>query len=135
MDYKNKNFAILGFGVEGESVANFLLEKGATVSIFDVRDRETFDQNKISEFESKGVSFQFSYPEDFTKFDYVVRSPGVSTLSSVIEKVKKQGVKVTSAVQMFLDLCPCPVIGVTGTDGKTTTSSLQQLTQQLIFLS
>ncbi|HVZ11414.1 MAG TPA: UDP-N-acetylmuramoyl-L-alanine--D-glutamate ligase [Patescibacteria group bacterium] len=125
MDFKNKNAAILGFGVEGESVANFLLTKKAHVSIFDVRKKEALDADKIKLFEKAGAVFKFDkYPDSFEKYDFVVRSPGVSPTSTVIERIREQRVEITSATKMFFDLCPCPIIGVTGTKGKGTTSTL-----------
>ncbi len=125
MDFKGKKVAVLGFGVEGESVVNFLLKQGSQVSILDARSEEKFESAKIDEFKSKGVSFQFEkYPQDFSEFGLVVRSPGISPLSAVIERVKKQGIEVTSATKIFFALCPCPIIGVTGTKGKGTTSTL-----------
>lgn len=124
-DFKNKKVAILGFGMEGISAANFLLEKGATVSIIDVRSEEKFDKESVESFKERGVDFKFnSYPDDFSMFDFAVRSPGINFLSAIIKKIKSQGVEVTSATKIFFDLCPCPIIGVTGTKGKGTTSSL-----------
>jgi len=102
MDFKNKKVAILGFGIEGESSINFLLKKKAKASVIDVRGREQFEKEKIAEFEKKGVDFKFdAYPDDFSKFDLIVRSPGISPLSKVIEKVKKQGIEVTSPTKIF----------------------------------
>src|SRR3972149_12198356 len=125
MEFKGKRVAILGLGQEGESAADFFIEKRAKVSVFDVRSEDKFEQDKLEKFREKGISFQFdSYPKDFSEFDLVVRSPGISPLSSVIEKVKSQGKEVTSVTKIFFDLCPCPIIGITGTKGKGTTSSL-----------
>ncbi len=125
MDFKNKKIAILGFGVEGESALNFLDSRGAKITVIDVRSRDTFEDEKISAFEKKGIRFIFdSYPSDFSEFELVVRSPGISPLSKVMEKIKQKNIKVTSATQIFFDLCPCPIIGVTGTKGKGTTSTL-----------
>lgn len=123
--FKDKKFAILGFGEEGQSTAKFLEGIGVEFSVFDVRREDQLDSKKIKEFRKKGIKFKFdSYPEDFSSFDEVIRSPGISSLSAVIEKIKKQGVKVTSGTKIFFDLCPCPIIGVTGTKGKSTTSTL-----------
>ena len=124
-DLKNKNVAVLGFGVEGESIARFLLENGSRIFIIDVRREDKFDPSKIAEFKKQNVEFQFdSYPEDFLKFDIVLRSPGISSMSAVIERIKKQGVEVSSSTKIFFDLCPCKIIGVTGTKGKSTTATL-----------
>ena len=125
MDFKDKRVAVLGFGIEGASVVNFLLKQDARVSILDVRSEDSFEQEQLDELRKKGVVFQFdSYPQDFSMFDLVVRSPGVSVLSSIVEKIKKQGIVVTSVIKIFFDLCPCPIIGVTGTKGKGTTGAL-----------
>ena len=125
MEFKDKKVAILGFGGEGASAANFLIDKRARVFVFDVRSEDKFEQDKLEKFREKGISFKFnSYPQDFSMFDLVVRSPGVSVLSSIVEKIKKQGIVVTSVIKIFFDLCPCPIIGVTGTKGKGTTSAL-----------
>ncbi len=125
MEFKGKKVAVLGFGTEGESAALFLLKSGAKVYVFDVRHEDQLDQQRANDLKEKGVVFQFdAYPNDFFSFDLVVRSPGISPLSAVIEKVRKQGVEVTSATKIFFDLCPCPIIGVTGTKGKGTTASL-----------
>jgi UDP-N-acetylmuramoylalanine--D-glutamate ligase len=123
--FSDKNVAIIGFGVEGESSVKFLLNNGAKVTVIDARSQEKFEKEKIKNLESQGVKFIFdSYPKEFTEYDLVVRSPGVSPLSAIIEKIKSHGIEVTSATQIFFDLCPCPIIGITGTKGKGTTSTL-----------
>src|SRR3990167_2727884 len=125
MDFKNKNVAVFGFGQEGESVVNFMLGQKARVSVFDVRSEDKFDREQISRLKEKGVEFRFDkYPESFSGFDCVVRSPGISPLSQVFEKIKKEAIAVTSATKIFFDLCPAPIIGITGTKGKGTTSTL-----------
>ena len=79
MEFKDKKVAILGFGGEGASAANFLIDKRARVFVFDVRSEDKFEQDKLEKFREKGISFKFnSYPQDFSMFDLVVRSPGVS---------------------------------------------------------
>jgi len=125
MDFKGRRVGILGFGVEGESAARFLLARGAKVSVFDVRSEDTFDHDTVKKLRAQKVEFKFdAYPEEFPKLDFVVRSPGISPLAAVIEKIKKQNISITSATQIFFDLCPCPIVGVTGTKGKGTTSTL-----------
>lgn len=124
-EFKDKKFAILGFGEEGQSIARFLESQGAKFSVFDVRSEKQLDTRRINIFRKKGVKFQFDkYPGDFSSFDVVIRSPGISPLSAVIEKIKSQNIKVTSSTKIFFDICPCPIIGVTGTKGKSTTSTL-----------
>lgn len=125
MDFNGKNVAVLGFGVEGESSINFILKKSAKITVIDVRSESKFESQKIAELREKGIEFIFDkYPSDFSKFDIVIRSPGISVLSAVISKVKSQKIDITTTTQIFFDLAPCPIIGVTGTKGKGTTSTL-----------
>ena len=101
IDFKNKKIAVVGEGLEGKSNADYLRKQGAKVTILDQNQGE-------------------NYLNDLNSFDLVVRSPGVH-----ISKLKgAPKVKITSQIKLFMELCPCPVIGVTGTKGKGTTSSL-----------
>ena len=102
MDFKNKNIAVIGGGVEGLSSADYLKKHGAEVTILDKKDSE-------------------DYLKDLDKYDFVVRSPGIK-LSDLEKYVSKD--KITSQTKLFFDLCPAKIIGVTGTKGKGTTSSL-----------
>lgn len=124
-EFKGKKVAVLGFGVEGQSSASFFLRHGLGVSVFDTAREDKFEQEKIKDFEKKGVKFKFEkYPKSFQGFDLLVRSPGISTDSTVIAQAVKENVIITSSTKIFFDLCPCPIIGVTGTKGKSTTSAL-----------
>jgi UDP-N-acetylmuramoylalanine--D-glutamate ligase len=102
MNFKGKKIAVLGIGVEGESTVKFLKKQGAKVI--------QLDKNKDK-----------SYLEGLNQYDLVVRTPGIKVLE-LAKKVDPQ--KITSQTRLFFDLCPCPIIGVTGTKGKGTTSSL-----------
>ena len=122
---ENKKIALLGFGVEGESSASYLVSKNAKVVVFDPRDKIDSDSKTIDHLEQEGVEFIFGrYPENFSDFDLVLRSPGIKLSSSIIQKALNEGKVVTSQTQLFFDLCPAPIIGVTGTKGKGTTSTL-----------
>ena len=100
--FKGKQIAVVGAGIEGQSSARFLREKGARVTILDQNQGE-------------------NYLENLKKYDLVVRSPGVKP--STLRKFAPEQ-KVTSQTKLFFDLCPGKIIGVTGTKGKGTTSSL-----------
>src|SRR3989344_7353650 len=101
MDFKSQKIAVIGEGVEGVSSAKFLKAKGAKVTILDQK------QGK-------------DYLKNLDKYDLIVRSPGVKL--EPLKGVPKE--KITSQTKLFFDFCPCPIIGVTGTKGKGTTSSL-----------
>jgi UDP-N-acetylmuramoylalanine--D-glutamate ligase len=117
---KHSKIAILGFGVEGRSVFSYLLKHGFS-------DLTVCDQNLELEYDfPEGVSSRLGpqYLENLTDFDIIFRSPGLHVFRPEITKAQLAGIKITSAIKFFIDQCPCPAIGVTGTKGKGTTSSL-----------
>jgi UDP-N-acetylmuramoylalanine--D-glutamate ligase len=122
--YKNKRVAVLGLGIEGKDAINYLLKEGADVTLFDRKPEAGLDfagipRNKID------VIVGSDYLKDgLVGFDFIVRSPGVYRFIPEIVDAEKQGVVVTSAIKMFFDECPAQIIGVTGTKGKGTTSTL-----------
>ena len=120
----NKNIAIFGFGTEGTSAANFL-GRSNRISIFDDKDKENIDQSVFKELKIKNAKFYFSgkRSED-EKFEMCIRSPGVRPHHPSIEFYKKKGAKLTSPTNIFFENCPAKIIGVTGTKGKGTTSTL-----------
>lgn len=101
--FKNKKIAVIGSGVEGTSSAEFLKQQGAEVTMLDQKEGE-------------------EYLDNLDAYDLIVRSPGVKL--SILHDSKIQHDKITSQTKLFFDLCPAPIIGVTGTKGKGTTSSL-----------
>ncbi len=123
-DFKGKKVAIVGFGVEGKASVDYLLKQGADVTVLDRRSPEELEEDvkRLGYTAIKLVGGE-DYLEHLTEFDLVLRSPGVKLGNEFVE-AKKQGVEITSQTQLFFELCPCPIIGVTGTKGKGTTSSL-----------
>ncbi len=121
--FKNKNIAILGFGIEGISVCDFLNEVSA-VTVVDEKKREDFDPEVLNRYEGLGVKFKFGTIDSLVGFDIIFRSPGFHPEIPQLVEAKEKGVEVTSATKVFFNLCPCPIIGVTGTKGKGTTSTL-----------
>lgn len=99
---------ILGYGREGKSVHNWLTRKYPTLTI-SVADRATDGE---------------SYLQDLDKYDTIIRSPGVSPYVSELARYRNRGGHITSSTNIFFSLVPGTVIGVTGTKGKSTTSSL-----------
>ncbi|MFC1616307.1 UDP-N-acetylmuramoyl-L-alanine--D-glutamate ligase, partial [Patescibacteria group bacterium] len=119
MDQHSK-IAILGFGVEGKAILEYLQQH-------DYENIMVCDQNlDLKEELPDGVSAQLGehYLSDLDKFDVVYRSPGIRYLEPEIQAAKVAGAVITSSTVDFMDQCPCPIIGVTGTKGKGTTSTL-----------
>lgn len=117
---KNSRIAIIGIGVSNLPLLDYLYDLGCNVEIF--------SDNKIETDLSK-----YNYPvhEDGLKelvgFDIIFRSPGCLPTRSEIVKEKERGCYITTEVEEVIKLCPCKVIGVTGSDGKTTTTTLINL--------
>lgn len=112
---ENKRILILGFGKEGRSTLDFLNKavKAKEVAIA--------DQNKT---EIKGVRSYFGkdYLRAIKKYDVIIKTPGIPF--KVIKPYVKKDTKITSQTEIFFNNCPSTIIGVTGTKGKSTTSSL-----------
>ncbi|MEX2028339.1 MAG: UDP-N-acetylmuramoyl-L-alanine--D-glutamate ligase [Candidatus Curtissbacteria bacterium] len=100
---KNKKILVYGYGKEGKAAAEFLKD-GNEIKIHD---------------DSYGIPIGTD-----EHFDLIVRSPGVRPDHPLIKKLISKGAMLSSSTQMFFELCPCPVIGVTGTKGKGTTATL-----------
>jgi len=119
MDKRTK-IAILGFGVEGLAVYEYLRAKDyneLTVCDADVDLKKELDN---------GVSAHLGedYLMNLDQFDVIFRSPGIKYLAPEVQAAVNAGSVVTSSTAFFLDQSPCKVIGVTGTKGKGTTCTL-----------
>lgn len=122
--------AILGFGVEGKDAANYFIQKKAEITVF---DKKTENELQIATFlASKGRSFQRVgwilgeryLDSGLNGFDLIVRSPGIRPDIPQITQAVEEGAKLTSTTKIFFDECKVPIIGISGTKGKGTTSSL-----------
>lgn len=117
--------AVLGLGIENLALVKYLLSQGEKVTVCDSRGQAALG-NRYFELKDCGVNFRLGpdYLDNLTDFTEVFRSPGLPLFDPHIVHAKGSGVRVTSAMRLFVELCPCLTIGVTGTKGKGTTSSL-----------
>jgi UDP-N-acetylmuramoylalanine--D-glutamate ligase len=126
-DLKSKQVAILGFGEkEGKATLEYLLKHNIRPTLFDQRTWDDFsveDQNYIKE---KNIPFVFGegYLSELRSFEIAFRNPAVKYLTPELQDLIQKGLTVTSQTNFFLENCPAKVIGITGTKGKGTTSSL-----------
>jgi UDP-N-acetylmuramoylalanine--D-glutamate ligase len=118
MELRNKSVALLGYGVENKALLPYLQEQGAIITICDKNEELTDLPDGIA------TRLGESYLDSLTDFDIVFRSPGLPYLSKPIQAGRQAGVVVNSQTKLFLEECPAQIIGVTGTKGKGTTSSL-----------
>jgi UDP-N-acetylmuramoyl-L-alanine---L-glutamate ligase len=116
----DRKILILGLGREGLSTLNFL-KKHFPDQKFLVADQE---KKEIDFTQVAGVYFGENYLEGLTDADIVILSPGISPFTLEIVNAKSEGVKFITATEIFFSNCQSQIIGVTGTKGKSTTSSL-----------
>lgn len=133
-DLKNKKIAILGVGTEGLALADFLFSEAENLTLLDqLTEEEILKRLEGEELEKFKILIQdpkitkvfgSDYLNNLNDFDIIFRSPGISSLNNKIEEAKKSDALVSSQIKLFFELCPCQIIGVTGTKGKGTTASL-----------
>ncbi len=121
---RTRKVGLVGFGVTNNGIARMLAAKGIHVTIHDRQDRKELGEI-CQEMEEAGVSLSLGYNYLRTlEEDVIFRAPGVPFDLPELTAARKAGKVITSDLEMFFDLCPCPIIGVTGSDGKTTTTTL-----------
>ena len=120
---RGKKVVVLGIGRSTVPAIKLLSDCGAKIS---VRDKNKEAKIDYKEFHKLDIEFLLgeNYLKNLDKFDYILRSPGVKPFLYEIEEACKKGVKLTSEIELLMQFCPCKVIGVTGSDGKTTTTTL-----------
>ena len=113
----NKKILILGYSREGKSTYNFIRNRFKNIKI------SILDYNVIDKIDDENVEIfcDDNYEEYFQKFDIIIKSPGVSIKRELYDKYKD---KIVSQTSIFLEYSKNIVIGITGTKGKSTTSSL-----------
>ena len=121
---RGKKIVVLGLGVSNQPLVRLLLSFGCTVTGCDRTPREKLDAS-VLELEQLGCRLQLGegYLEDL-EADVVFRTPGMHPGNPALEKLRQQGAEITSEMAAFFRLCPCPILAVTGSDGKTTTTTL-----------
>ena len=121
---QGKKIAVLGLGVSNRPLVRLLLTYGCDVTGCDRTPREKLDE-EILELEKQGCKLRVgdNYLENITA-DLVFRTPGMHPGNPALVKLAKGGAQITSEMEVFFELCPCKIIAVTGSDGKTTTTTL-----------
>jgi len=121
---KGKRIVVLGLGVSNRPLVRLLLEFGCTVTGCDRTPREKLDA-EVLELERQGCTLSLgdTYLEGLTA-DIVFRTPGMHPNIPALQQLRAGGAQVTSEMEAFFHLCPCTLLAVTGSDGKTTTTTL-----------
>lgn len=123
---KGKKVAVLGIGISNTPLIKMLLQAGVRVTACDRRERSAFDNGQLDELEKLGavVYLGENYLEHLKGQDVIFRTPGLRPDLPQIQAAVREGARLTSEMEVFFRVCPCPIIGVTGSDGKTTTTTI-----------
>ena len=121
---KGKKVAVVGIGVSNTPLIKMLLRNEVKVTACDRRGREAFD-GQAEELESLGARLYLGEDYlDHLDHDVIFRTPGLRPDLPQLVRARERGSVITSEMELFFQVCPCNIIAVTGSDGKTTTTTL-----------
>lgn len=123
---KGKKIAIIGLGVSNTPLLDYFKDKNVKLTIFDNRTIDELDKNIINKIKENNIDYYFGKDnlKNLKGFYMIFRSPSVMASIPEIEEEVKNGTILTTEIEMVLKLTPSKVIGITGTEGKTTTTSI-----------
>src|ERR1700716_1030806 len=119
---KGRHALVLGYGRSGRAAASFIAGRGGSVRVVDRADTAELR----AELEAAGIPARLGGygSEDLNGTDLLVVSPGVAWDEPLVETARRRGIEVTSEIDLFFRSCPSHIAGITGTNGKTTTTAL-----------
>ncbi len=126
--FKNKRVLILGLGLLGRGIKDtvFFAEQGAKVTVTDLKNKKQLAAALVQLKKFKNIKYVLGKHryEDIDKADLILRNADVPIYSEYLQYALKSGKTVDMDESLFAQHCPCPVVGITGTRGKTTTATL-----------
>lgn len=124
-EYQNKNILVLGLAKSGYYAAKLMLELGAQVTVNDAKDLE--GDAAAKELEAAGVVvISGSHPDNLLEadFDLIIKNPGIPYHNPVLKAAQKQNIPIITEIEVATAIMDAYLIGITGTNGKTTTTSI-----------
>ena len=123
---KNRKVAIIGLGVSNIPLLDYLHSLGAKVTVFDNRELDDIPKEIMDKIVSYSMEFSLGKNnlEKLNGFEMIFRSPSCMPYKEELVREVERGAILTSEIELLMKICPCKVIGVTGSDGKTTTTTL-----------
>ncbi len=125
LDFADKRVTVVGLGVEGVDLVRYLSRQGASITVSDSKSREQLTEAlaEIAQFTVR-LSLGSNQSDDISGADLVFVSQGVPLNVPALALAGEKGVPILSMTGLFLEMCPGPVAGITGSSGKTTTTAL-----------
>jgi len=123
---KNRKVAIIGLGVSNLPLIDYFHDKKSIVTVFDSREIGEIQKEIIDKVTNYAMEMSLgkSYLNKLRGFDLILRSPSCLPTVPELEEEANRGAIVTTEVELLMKMCPAEIIGVTGSDGKTTTTTL-----------
>lgn len=123
--YKGKRVLVVGLGKSGVAAANFLAEQGANVTVTDLKSKNELN-NEIKALGAHKVEYDLGKhnSKTFLNQDYIIVSPGVPSETEALVEARNQNIPIINEIELAYPLMKAPIIAVTGTNGKTTTTTL-----------
>jgi len=127
IDFRDKRVTVMGLGLFGGAlgITKYLVSQGAIVTVTDTKDRDELKES-VKTLESLPVRLKLGGHDeaDFTQTDVVIVNPAVPLESPYVQAARAKGVPLETEMNLFFKICPSPIIGITGSSGKTTTTTL-----------
>ncbi len=126
MRYANQKVAVLGAGLSGTAAASLLKSEGAEVTVLDSAPEGQLLKSTLDNLRAQGIGIVAGTAAEADKspYDFVVLSPGIDPLSALARNFSDRGLEIIGELELGWRNCRLPVIAVTGTNGKTTTTEL-----------
>ncbi|MFH1226240.1 MAG: UDP-N-acetylmuramoyl-L-alanine--D-glutamate ligase [bacterium] len=128
MNFKNKKITIMGLGLHGGGlgIAKWLAEQGAILTVTDLKTKKELavSLKKLKKFKRIKYILGRHQAGDFQKADLIIKNPGIFNNSPYLTAAQQAGVPIETDIGLFFNFCPAPIIGITGTRGKSTTTAL-----------
>ena len=128
-EFKNfingKKVAVVGIGVSNIPLINFLVKLGANVTGFDIKSEEALGDIAV-DFKKKGVKLQLGegYLDNLTGYEVIFKTPSMRIDCDALVRAKQEGAYITSEMEEFVRYCKGKIYAITGSDGKTTTTTI-----------
>ncbi len=123
---KNEKVAVIGLGVSNMPLLDYLHEKEANITVFDDKDEEKISKDIIKKIENYEIKAFFGKESlnNLKGFELIFRSPSCLPTKAELISEKERGAIITTEIEQLIKMAPCKIIGITGSDGKTTTTTL-----------
>ena len=125
MDVTGKQVVVLGLGISGMEAAKLLQDKGAQVTVRDSAATNATVNARGEALRQRGIAVELGDEIPSTKrFDFCVLSPGISPNAPLVQRLRQAGLPMFGELEVAYRFCVCPIVAITGTNGKTTTTEL-----------